>query len=39
MLDLIARLNNDGIQWEYVFNENEKQLYIKYDNKLVAWYF
>lgn len=37
MLDLIEKLNKDGIQWEYVYNN--KQLYIKYENKLIPWYF
>lgn len=37
MLDLIAKLNKDDIQWEYVYNNS--QLYIKYDNKLIPWYF
>lgn len=37
MLDLIASLNKDGIKWEYVYIN--KQLFIKYDNKLIPWYF
>lgn len=37
MLDLIAKLNSDGIKWEYVYIN--KQLFIKYDDKLIPWYF
>lgn len=37
MLDLINELNKNGIKWEYVYNN--KQLFIKYDDKLIPWYF
>lgn len=37
MLELIAKLNKDGIKWEYVYIN--KQLFIKYDNKLIPWYY
>lgn len=37
MLDLITKLNNDGIKWEYVYCN--KQLYIKYNDKLIPWYY
>lgn len=37
MLELIAKLNKDNIKWEYVYIN--KQLFIKYENKLIPWYF
>lgn len=37
MFDLIRELNDKKIKWEYIY-EN-KQLYIKYDDKLIPWYF
>ena len=37
MLDFIRQLNDKNIKWEYVYIN--AQLYIKYDNKLKAWYF
>ena len=37
MLDLIVKLNSNGIQWEYVYIN--KQLFIKYDGKLIPWYY
>lgn len=37
MLDLIAKLNSDGVQWEYVYIN--KQLFVKYDGNLIPWYF
>lgn len=39
MLDFIRELNEKGIKWEYVYKEEEKQLYIKVGDKLHAWYF
>ena len=36
MLVLIRELNEKGIKWEFVYIEG--QLYIKYENKLEAWY-
>ena len=39
MLDRIRELNQKGIKWEYVWNAKEKQLYIKYGDKLEPWYF
>ena len=37
MFDLIKKLNENGIKWEYVYSN--RQLYIKYDDKLIPWYF
>ena len=37
MLDKIRELNEKGIKWEYVYIQ--EQLYIKYDDKLIPWYF
>lgn len=37
MLELIKELNDKHIKWKYVYINN--QLFIKYDDKLIQWYF